>query len=80
MRKRKKSLYDIAIEKKQKPKDEKIIIQEKESVLKIVVSVIGKIIRLLMFLVFSFGLTVGTTVLINRELREQLINIININL
>lgn len=80
MRKRKKSLYDIAIEKKQKPKDEKIIIQEKESVLKIVVSAIGKIIRLLMFLVFSFGLTVGTTVLINRELREQLINIININL
>lgn len=80
MRKRKKSLYDIAIEKKQKPKDEKIIIQEKESVLKIVVSVIGKIIRLLMFLIFSFGLTVGTTVLINRELREQLINIININL
>ena len=51
-----------------------------ESVLKIVVSVIGKIIRLLMFLIFSFGLTVGTTVLINRELREQLINIININL
>lgn len=80
MRKRKKSLYDIAIEKKQKPKDEKIIIQEKESVSKIVVSVIGKIIRLLMFLIFSFGLTVGTTVLINRELREQLINIININL
>ncbi len=80
MRKRKKSLYDIAIEKKQKTKDEKIIIQEKESVLKIVVSVIGKIIRLVMFLIFSFGLTVGTTVLINRDLREQLINIININL
>ena len=80
MRKRKKSLYDIAIEKKQKPKDEKIIIQEKESVLKIVVSIVGKIIRLLMFLIFSFGLTVGTTVLINRELREQLINLINANL
>ena len=80
MRKRKKSLYDIAIEKKQKPKDEKIIIQEKESVLKVVVSIVGKIIRLLMFLVFSFGLTVGTTVLINRELREQLINLINANL
>ena len=80
MRKRKKSLYDIAIEKKQKPKEEKIIIQEKESVLKIVVSVVSKIIRLLMFLVFSFGFTVGTTVLINRELREQLINLIFTNL
>ena len=80
MRKRKKSLYDIAIEKKQKPNDEKIIIHEKESVLKIVVGIVSKIIRLLMFLIFSFGLTVGTTVLINRELREQLINIIHTNL
>lgn len=79
---KKKSLFDIAMEQKREKQnnDNNIVITHKNSKLSIVVEIIGKIFKLLFYILICLLLTIGTTVLVNSELREQLINIINTNI
>ena len=74
----KKSLFDIAMEQKNRKQlgDENTVITKKNSKISIVV----EILKVIFYIVICILLTVGTTVLVNSELREQLINIINTNL
>lgn len=78
----KKSLFDIAMEQKNRKQlgDENTVITKKNSKISIVVEIIEKILKGIFYIVICILLTVGTTVLVNSELREQLINIINTNL
>lgn len=78
----KKSLFDIAMEQKNRKQleDENTVITKKNSQISIVVEIIEKILKVIFYIVICILLTVGTTVLVNSELREQLINIINTNL
>ncbi|MEE0866168.1 MAG: hypothetical protein U0L98_05175 [Clostridia bacterium] len=79
---KKKSLFDIAMEQKREKQnnDNNIVITHKNSKLSIVVEIIGKIFKVLFYILICLLLTIGTTVLVNSELREQLINIINTNI
>ncbi|MBO5005056.1 MAG: hypothetical protein J6D03_07440 [Clostridia bacterium] len=79
---KKKSLFDIAMEQKNRKKleDENVVITKKNSKISIVIEIIGKILKVIFYIVICILLTVGTTVLANSELREQLMNIINLNL
>mgnify|MGYP003369808779 CR=1 FL=1 len=79
---RKKSLFDIAMEEKNRKQleDEKVVVTKKNSKISIVIEIIGKILKVIFYIVICILLTVGTTVLANSELREQLMNIINLNL
>ena len=79
---KKKSLFDIAMEQKRERQnnDNNIVITHKNSKLSIVVEIIGKIFKVLFYILICLLLTIGTTVLVNSELREQLINIINTNI
>lgn len=79
---KKKSLFDIAMEQKREKQnnDNNIVITHKNSKLSIVVEIIGKIFKVLFYILICLLLTIGTTVLVNSELREQLINIINKNI
>ena len=79
---KKKSLFDIAMEQKRRKQanDNNIVITKKNSKISIVFEIIGKILRFVFYIVICLLLTVGTTVLLNNELREQLINVINTNL
>ena len=78
----KKSLFYIAMEQKNRKQlwDENTVITKKNSKISIVVEIIEKILKVIFYIVICILLTVGTTVLVNSELREQLINIINTNL
>ena len=75
---KKKSLYDIAMERKDKTSDvqEQIVIERKRTILLVIVDVIEKILKLLFYIVLFILVTIGATVLINSELRWQLINMI----
>lgn len=79
---KKKSLFDIAMEQKREKQnnDNNIVITHKNSKLSIVVEIIGKIFKVLFYILICLLLTIGTTVLVNSELRKQLINIINTNI
>lgn len=79
---KKKSLFDIAMEQKREKQnnDNNIVITHKNSKLSIVVEIIGRIFKVLFYILICLLLTIGTTVLVNSELREQLINIINTNI
>ena len=79
---KKKSLFDIAMEQKRRKQANanNIVITKKNSKISIVFEIIGKILRFVFYIVICLLLTVGTTVLLNNELREQLINVINTNL
>ena len=79
---KKKSLFDIAMEQKREKQnnDNNIVITHKNSKLSVVVEIIGKIFKVLFYILICLLLTIGTTVLVNSELREQLINIINTNI
>ena len=79
---KKKSLFDIAMEQKREKQnnDNNIVITQKNSKISIVVEIIGKIFKVLFYILICLLLTIGTTVLVNSELREQLINIINTNI
>ena len=79
---KKKSLFDIAMEQKNRKQlqDENIVITKKNSKISTVIEIIGKILKVIFYIVICILLTVGTTVLVNSELREQLINIVNLNL
>ena len=79
---KKKSLFDIAMEQKRKKQNSKnnIFITKKNSKISIIVEIIAKIFRIAFYIVICILLTIGTTVLVNSELREQLINVVNLNL
>lgn len=78
----KKSLFDIAMEQKNRKQanDNSVVITKKTSKISIISEIIGKILKLIFYIVICLLLTVGTTVLLNSELREQLINVVNTNL
>lgn len=79
---KKKSLFDIAMEQKNRKQleDENIVITKKNSKISTILEIVGKILKIIFYIVICILLTVGTTVLVNNELRKQLINIINTNL
>lgn len=79
---KKKSLFDIAMEEKNRKQmeDENVVVTKKNSKISAVIEIIGKILKVVFYIVICILLTVGTTVLANRELREQLMNIVNLNL
>lgn len=79
---KKKSLFDIAMEQKREKQnnDNNVVITHKNSKISIVVEIIGKIFKVLFYILICLLLTIGTTVLVNSELRNQLINIINTNI
>ena len=79
---KKKSLFDIAMEQKREKQnnDNNIVITHKNSKISILVEIIGKIFKVLFYILICLLLTIGTTVLVNSELRKQLINIINTNI
>ena len=79
---KKKSLFDIAMEQKREKQnnDNNIVITHKNSRISIVVEIIGKIFKVLFYILICLLLTIGTTVLVNSELRNQLINVVNTNI
>ncbi len=79
---KKKSLFDIAMEQKNRKQleDENIVITKKNSKISTILEIVGKILKIIFYIVICILLTAGTTVLVNNELRKQLINIINTNL
>ncbi len=79
---KKKSLFDIAMDEKNRKQmeDENVVVTKKNSKISAAIEIIGKILKVVFYIVICILLTVGTTVLANRELREQLMNIVNLNL
>ena len=78
---KKKSLFDIAMEKKknQTIENENIIIVKKRSFIITIFEIIGKIFKLILYIFLFILLTIGATVLLNSALREQIINILKLN-
>lgn len=78
---KKKSLFDIAMEKKENQtiENENIVIVKKKSFLLTIFEILGKIFKVIIYIVLMIILTIGATVLINSSLREQMINIIQTN-
>ena len=76
---KKKSLYDIAMERKQNNAidNDKVIIVRKKSIISIIFEVIGKIFRIVIYFVLLILLTIGATVLLNSQTREIFIDIIS---
>lgn len=79
---KKKSLFDVAMEKKktQNIENKNIIVVKKKSYLIIAMEIISKILKFIFFLGLLILLTIGATVLVNSSLREQIVNIIKINI
>lgn len=74
---KKKSLYDIAMERKnQVNNNDNIIVVRKKSVLQTIFEIIGKIIKLIIYAILLILLTIGATVLINSQTREFLLEIL----
>lgn len=75
---KKKSLYDIAMERKnnQVNNNDNIIVVRKKSVLQTIFEIIGKIIKLIIYAILLILLTIGATVLINSQTREFLLGIL----
>ena len=57
----------------EKLKNDNIVITKKNRKISIITEIIGKIIKIVLYIVICILLTIRTTVLINSELREQLI-------
>ena len=78
---KKKSLFDIAMEQKREKLNNKnnIFITKKNSKISIIVEIIAKIFRIAFYTVICILLTIGTTVLVNSELRQNLISILKLN-
>lgn len=75
---KKKSLYDIAMEKKnnQTTQNENIIIVRKKPIFQTIFEIIGKISKVIIYMILIILLTVGATVLINSQTREFLVEIL----
>ena len=79
---RKKSLFDIAMEEKNRKQleDENVVVTKKNSKISIAVSIIGGVIKFCFYVIVCVLLTVGTTVVVNSELREQLIEVVKMTM
>lgn len=79
---KKKTLFDIAMEQKNRKQLQasNIVITKKNSKILMAIEIVGKILKVIFYIVICIFITIGTTVLANSELREQLINIVNTNL
>lgn len=75
---KKKSLYDIAMEKKnnQTTQNENIIIVRKKPIFQTIFEIIGKILKVIIYMILIILLTIGATVLINSQTREFLVEIL----
>lgn len=75
---KKKSLYDIAMEKKnnQTTQNENIIIVRKKPIFQTIFEIIGKILKVIIYIILIILLTIGATVLINSQTREFLVEIL----
>ncbi len=75
---KKKSLYDIAMEKKnnQTTQNENIIIVRRKPLLQTLFEIISKIIKLIIYVILLIILTIGATVLINSQTRGFLVEIL----
>ena len=74
---KKKSLYDIAMEKKknQDIENKNIIVTKKKSILSNIFEIIEKILKVIIYFIIDILLTIGGTVLINSQTREFLFEI-----
>ena len=78
---KKKSIYDLAMElKSERPNDNNIIITKKYNKLSIIGTVLSIIFKIIFYILICLILTVGMTVIANKELREQVTNVIQINI
>lgn len=75
---KKKSLYDIAMERKQNDliDNEKVTIVRKKSIIITIIDIIGKILKIIVYFILFLLLTIGATVLLNAQTREIFIDII----
>lgn len=75
---KKKSLFDIAMEKKknQTIENENIIIVKKMPIIITIFETIGKIFKLILYIILFILLTIGATVLLNSQTREIIIDIL----
>lgn len=75
---KKKSIYDIAIERKnsQTTNNDNIIVVRKKSLLQNIFEIIGKILKVIIYTILIILLTIGATVLINNQTRNFLIEIL----
>ncbi|MBE5806678.1 MAG: hypothetical protein E7313_08265 [Clostridiales bacterium] len=75
---RKKSLYDIAMEQKNDNSidDEKVIIIRKNNIVSLLIDILGKCIKFILYIILFILLTIGATVLINSQIREVVLNIL----
>lgn len=75
---KKKSLYDIAMERKQNNiiENDKVIIVRKKSIFSTILEIIGKIFKIVLYFILLILLTIGATVLLNSQTREIFIDII----
>lgn len=81
MRKRKKSLYDIAMEKKQnKNLENNTPTLPKSSIIKLLVIIVKKILTISFWIVVSILVTIGTTIMLNEALRLDFIEKVKISL
>ena len=78
---KKKSLFHIAMEQKREKQNSKndVYIAKEISKISIILEIIAKIFRIAFYIVICILLTIGTTVLVNSELRENLISILKLN-
>lgn len=67
---KKKSLYDIAMEKKDNSKINNIIIERKKSFADIIFKIIEKTFKLILYLILFILITIGATVILNSQTRE----------
>lgn len=81
MRKRKKSLYDIAMEKKlNKNLEKNTSSSEKSSIIKLLVIIVKKILIFCFWIIISILVTIGTTIMLNEALRLDFIEKVKISL
>lgn len=75
---KKKSLYDIAMEQKENElnNDERVIIIKDKTILLIVIEIVGKIFKVLLYSILLILLTIGATVLVNYETRNLFIDML----
>ena len=75
-----KSIYDLAMElKSEKSNDNNIIVTKKYSRLSSIGAVLSIIFKVIFYILICLILTIGMTVIANKELREQVTNVIQIN-
>ncbi len=81
MKRKNKSLYDIAMEKKQnKNLENNTQNLEKKSIIKLLVIILKKILTFSFWIIVSILVTIGTTIMLNEALRLDFIEKVKISL